>query len=181
MARLKRQFFPTGAETSGILTHLHYEIHQMIYSISCHDSLVVSAREDAHALMQRNAFLESSLLHARALLDFFESSERKQRGGSELDDVLSWDFGFSAAPILIPSDLRDRLNKDLAHITYSRLQRIDNARDWRMGEIMFPLIERSLAFAEHLAGSPTLLGAKDVVDAWRATASDLRAILKVVR
>jgi hypothetical protein len=58
--------------------------------------------------------------HARALLYFFERPSGKKKWS---DDVVSEDFGFSAATIPIAKDDRERLNKDLFHL--SRIHAIE--------------------------------------------------------
>ena len=57
------------------------------------------------------------MAHARALYDFFETPAAKRKQ----DDAVSEDFGFPARRIERPEDDRNRLNKQLFHLTYSRL------------------------------------------------------------
>ena len=65
-----------------------------------------------------NALIESFCVHARALMDFYKSRPRQ-------DDVTAQDFTssgqFSAnGTSQIPSDVRTRVNKQIAHLTASR-------------------------------------------------------------
>jgi hypothetical protein len=65
-----------------------------------------------------NALIESFCVHARALMDFYKSSGRG-------DDVVATDFitagQFAArATSQISPDIRDRVNKQVAHLTGAR-------------------------------------------------------------
>lgn len=76
--------------------------------------LLASAASQAHA----NALIESFAVHARNLMDFFLSTPKG-------DDAVAAHFTatgtFAAtATCAIPKDLRTRLNKQIAHLTYSR-------------------------------------------------------------
>jgi hypothetical protein len=51
----------------------------------------------------KNAYIESRLIHARALIDFFEKPKRSTWRGQENDDVISTDYGFAANPLGIPA------------------------------------------------------------------------------
>ncbi len=102
-----------------------------------------------------NAFLESMLVHVRVLLEFFERNTRSTRrsgaGRQENDDVLSADFGFAARPIDLNPQYRRRLNKDLAHLSYSRNERrLPDEKRWPRQEVVQPLIERCIEFIDFL-------------------------------
>lgn len=66
------------------------------------------------------------LAHARLLYDFLE----KPVSARYKDDVLATDFGYPAAPISLPPGDRDRLNKDLMHLTYDRLRHTRATKPW---------------------------------------------------
>lgn len=63
-----------------------------------------------------NSCLDTTLVHARTLLDFFEV----QPNNRYEDDILSMDMGFPAKRILGSVTLRRMINKRLAHLTYTR-------------------------------------------------------------
>lgn len=79
----------------------------------------------AHALLPRmatqalaNALIESFVVHARNLMDFFLSAPR---GDDAVAAHFTADGTFAAAATrAVPKDLRIRLNKQIAHLTYSR-------------------------------------------------------------
>jgi hypothetical protein len=119
-------------------------------------------------------YLESFLLHIRVLLDFFEHSKRSVRRGNELDDVLVLDYGLPAEPIGIPQLLRQRLNQDLAHLSYSRTQRQGADRDWFPELMARPLLTRCDVFAKHLLKGAAPL---ELPDAGRARYNEIRQLV----
>jgi hypothetical protein len=114
-----------------------------------------------------NALLESTLVHVRVLLDFFENSSRsiRRKGNNqlELDDVLAQDYGFPAHRISISSDDRERLNKDLAHLTYSRILRGPQDKQWQYKEVVGPVLERCEEFLAHLEVNYVYPNRSDIV------------------
>jgi hypothetical protein len=77
--------------------------------------------------MQRNLLLEGFLLHARVLRDFFVADPRQDDVSAKhfFDDTSIWE---NAAANLCPYLRQNqiRLNKLLAHLTYSRLNESKN-------------------------------------------------------
>jgi len=62
---------------------------------------------------QHNCVLESTLVHTRSLLDFFERSRPPARP----DDVLAVDYGFPCSKFKLPAGLRDKINSRIAHLS----------------------------------------------------------------
>jgi hypothetical protein len=143
---------PTNAQRAGILPHIRYEIEQCFIIPKHHE-------DDWH--LKESVFL-AILIHARVLLAFFESTDRR------LDDVLCSDFGFPTSPVPIPTDDRKRFNKDIAHLTYSRLRHTPATKPWPVLEILRPLRERSVAFMAHVIAHPPRGAAADELNFWRA-------------
>src|SRR5262245_10199396 len=79
---------------------------------------------DLSDYFQWEAVNYSRLVHARLLADFFELTKRKQE-----DDVLAKDFGFGPCQILSKPD-RTRLNKGLLHLSYGRVGRTPEEKQW---------------------------------------------------
>jgi hypothetical protein len=81
----------------------------------------------------RNAQVESFAIHARLLLDFFYPSNPRD------DDVLAKHFvdGSWKPPALTPalSELRQRVGKGVAHLTYSRLNVTEEEKQWLFAAI----------------------------------------------
>jgi hypothetical protein len=126
--------------------HLHYEVIQLIRTARILDTK--SARIDpAHAEMLDNiynAVIESFGLHARSLLDFLYIENK-----SKPDDVIARDYvGIIAnwereigkiTPAL--QKARDRVNKEMAHLTSTRLAVTEDAKSWQFVNIMKDIIE----------------------------------------
>jgi hypothetical protein len=138
------RYTPSEIEKDRALGDVFYEIQQ----------LWISTHLTTDNPLVNNAFLESSLVHVRVLLDFFERSKRSTwRDGKEYhenDDVLSVDYEFEARPINITEIYRQRLNKDLVHLAYSRGSRLPESRGWPREEVVIPIIERSIEFIDCL-------------------------------
>ena len=134
------RFVPTEADRIGSLTHVAYEMEQI------RDLLSTFPREQG---LQMNAWLEALLIHVRLLLDFFEYTRRSVTKGQENDDVLACDYGFPASHVEISTIFRERLNKDLAHLSYSRQKRLGAAKQWDVRDLS-PLLVRCREFAEHV-------------------------------
>jgi hypothetical protein len=140
------KYSPTEEQKRAILRHVFYEIEQLLQAswMRTDDACV------------GNALLESILVHVRTLCDFYESSRRSTRRSQgnqrvEQDDVLVTDFGFAAQKMSIPPDDRERLNKDLAHLTYSRLERRAlGSKWWNYKLVVDPILVRSSEFVRHL-------------------------------
>jgi hypothetical protein len=125
--------------------HILYEIEQFMFAFE----LVCTREGSKHDILKnkwwRHALLESCLLHARNLLDLFETPSQDRYK----DDVLAVGYGFVAQLIAFDPSCRHRLNKDLAHITYARVGRTLEEKTWQ-GKDFIPLLERTQEFLQHL-------------------------------
>ena len=146
-------YVPSDTDKTRALGDVFYEIQQLWFS----------SRQLSTDQLMRNAYIESFLVHVRALLNFFEGSARSTyMEGSvrrEHDDVLARDYGFAPRPIDLAKIYRDRLNKDLAHVSYSRCYRLVEGREWPLRYVVIPIIERAMVFIdfmndERLAATP---------------------------
>ena len=93
----------------------------------------------------KNAFLESFCIHARVLMDFLYSSAARP------DDVIAEDYFSSEEewhkqrpqePSRLRAD-RERVNKRLAHLTYTRLGVTNENRQWEILQI-YQYLEEAL-------------------------------------
>ena len=96
---------PTNPELNGAPRAVEYELQMFLYSVECCQ----------HLTLQRKAVIETALLHARNLLDFFTGKPSRK------NDILA--YHFVGKPLKLPylESLRDDINKSLTHLTYSRL------------------------------------------------------------
>ena len=132
----KKEYHPTDIEIEQAVALIYYEIKQLI------DSTLLS--QDVKDIRFKNAFVESVLVHTRILIEFFENERRWK------DDVLTSDFGFSPKKLNISDHDRDRLNKDLAHLTYSRLNRSHEEKNWDYINVVLPILIRASEYIKFL-------------------------------
>lgn len=142
---------PSSRDLADILSHIRYEI-EMAFIIPHHNP------KDGH--IRESVFL-SMLIHARILLYFFESTDRRQ------DDVLCSDFGFSTRPVgLVPAH-RTRFNKDMMHLTYSRLRHTPATKPWPLQDILQPLLLRSFEFIDFVIANPPAHASPEELSHWK--------------
>ncbi len=122
MARKQR----TPDELRKVSNHLHYEI--WMFSMMA-QSLALGI---AGASAMNNALLESFTIHARALFLFFYAE------GPREDDVIAEDFFPHPEdwPKIRPAEspelkiAHERVGKQVAHLTYARLDVTPEAKPW---------------------------------------------------
>ncbi len=134
-------------------TQIRDAAHAVLYEVALFIGLFarLSQGETSTDLVIRNACLEAWLLHARNLITFFETSQEDRRQ----DDIISEDYGFAARPLLITKRTQNRFNKDLAHLTFSRIARTRNTSESRKAKLwkfkdFSPLLKRCCEFAPHM-------------------------------
>lgn len=150
---------PTAEGLTKALDDVHYEIQQLAF---------MTVRESSEIVIN-NAIVESRLLHVRNLLDFFEHSPRSD------DDVLATHYGFPAAAIAIEEVYRGRLNKDLAHLTYSRTHRGESDKVWPHEQVIVPVLGRCYTFVEYILAIRSSYGSR-TKDDWQRLLQDLAKI-----
>jgi len=154
------KYLPDPEEKHKGLDNLFYEIQQLLYT-------------NGPAIGNRvvdNALIESRLIHVRTLLDVFQKAE------SDKDDVLAAHYGFPLTPIILESGYFERLNKDLAHLTYSRTRRSTSAKGWPTKIVVVPVLQRCKEFIEHLLAERAMFHEISAT-AWRQLAMEIGAFL----
>lgn len=129
----------SAEELRGVSNHLHYEIGMLISSARGLASGVFGEKNAVH-----NAMVETFVLHLRVVVDFLYPRGR----GFKDDDVLPWDFFKSAEHWCkirdghitkeskkVLEEARDRADKEMVHLTYSRLKVTPVAKKWPYIEI----------------------------------------------
>jgi len=164
-------FVPTKPDKIGGLPHVAYEIGQILALIS------TWPREQG---LQMNAWLEAFLIHVRLLMDFFEHSNRSSKKGRENDDILAIDYDFPSQPIQINSMFRERLNKDLAHLSYSRQERIGDSKKWNLRDIL-PLLDRCHEFSNHVCSHWASDVTAEEVARWKILVQNINKICMLLR
>ena len=94
------------------------------------------------------------MAHCRALYHFFRKHafQRQDRGKLVDDDVVAEDYGFPAKDVYGEDSvaLLSRLNKDLPHLTYARLERTPDTKPWPMDTLFPPVERRSREFIDYI-------------------------------
>ena len=134
-----KKFLPTSVQLKSGLEHIHYEMNQL--------TQLIDLPLESYSTIIKNALVESTLIHVRVLLDFFQKTKRIEFRGEEMDDILSMDYGFE--PTTIPIS-KGRLNKNLVHLTYSRVASLQAEQQWFHDECIMPILLYSKQFANHL-------------------------------
>jgi len=140
-------YTPGEDEMLHALGHVYYEIQQFYWCIVLQSQM---PKETFRAI--QNAYFESMLVHVRVLKDFFEQPSRRvdRKTQQEMDDVLSSDFGFKKAAMIVelPQETQRRINKELVHLTYSRQKRVTfDEKKWDFDPIL-PLVMRCIEFMQ---------------------------------
>ena len=177
-------FTPAPAQLLAALDDIAYECEQVVglclYWIHQHTSGAGLAPQTREEILEANAYLEAFLLHVRVLVDFFERTTRQRRRNRELDDMLATDFGFATATVGIDESLRQRINQDVAHLSYSRTTRTDDARSWLPEAMARSLLEHCDSFAKHLlSGAATVVLTGDHRAHWGELREYVAALLRV--
>lgn len=117
----------------------YYEIRQLVWM-----ARVASGNStDVPGFAIKNACLESFLIHARALDDFWGEKTKYK------DDLLATDFGDSASAHLVDGETRERIDKDLCHVTTESAKRSQEGdKTWDL-RCFKDLLKACLRFAEH--------------------------------
>ncbi len=145
---------PSKEQIAGMLKHVYYEIDQIL-CIPKHDPEDKRILESVYFALQ---------VHGRVLLDFFQNdAANRQR-----DDVVCSDFRFDARPVDVGDDNEERLNKDLVHLTYSRLRHKPETQRWPVWEFIVPLRNRAAEFISHIVRNPPEGTPPDEIEDWKA-------------
>ena len=157
----QNQFKPTEEQKRLALHDAVFYEMLFTFGVSTHDETDYCSWEHVNF---------SRMGHARALYAFFETSivdrdARRQRQ-KDYDDVVSEDFGFAASKIQNPDD-RERLNKDLFHLTYARLRhlKVPQYKPWP-DTILGGLHEPCVEFIKHLLAHKSEFGTPDDFKQW---------------
>jgi hypothetical protein len=129
----------SAKELRAVSNHLHYEVW-MLQSTAKGLASGVFGKGNTVA----NAMLEAFAIHLRVVVDFLYPRGR----GLKDDDVLAWDFFDSSEQwgkvrdkhIIKESrkvlkDARNKTDKEMAHLTYSRLKVTATEKNWYFAKV----------------------------------------------
>ena len=152
-------------ELDEAIRHVGYEVQMMAAA----SKRLAAATSDGDGIAA-NAFLESMLLHARALIAFFLHDGRK-------DDIRRTDFAPDWTPLPVPAvanayEAYPLLNKYLAHLTWQRVS--PAAPEWNYPTIAADVASIADYWCRHVADTNHSLAMKfrpyvavAVMAAWR--------------
>src|SRR5262245_28806354 len=102
---MDKSFHPTPQQKDIALGHFLYRVEQLIGA---------SLPRQVTDQVVHNARVDSTLIHSRALLEFFERESRtKDHKKYQKDDVLLADYGFMPTKAVINPNYKEQLNKGL--------------------------------------------------------------------
>jgi hypothetical protein len=133
--------------------HVYYEI-AMVAALAELLQRPAAPSNPRDSEVVHNALLESFAMHARVLADFFGLGRRPSD-----DDVVASDFVDGPAAQRLRDRLladarfepvRVRVNKDLAHLTYTRTEYGPEGRQWNAHDVFLALQDVLNEFAVHV-------------------------------
>jgi hypothetical protein len=148
---VRNTFAPTDEQKLAALGHIFYEMQAFAGLCRIDSGQITYAPNEQLGGVLRKTYAEAMLMHVLTLLDFFECSIRKRASYAfRSDNIISEDFGFPHRTPLIADALRDRINKEVVHLSYSRPPLADLDAPWDWPRIVQPIAARCLAFVEHV-------------------------------
>jgi hypothetical protein len=175
-----QKFIPADEQLINMLPHIHYEISQMTETLLTGASILNDLPGNTCQMQLENALWKSCIIHARILLDFFEFEKRRTRYDKEMDDVLSADYGFKTQKVDIAPHYRDRMNKDLAHLTYSRVYRTYTESLSPITKVFLPLLLRCALFCEYLQSSGLIDDMPQYLLAWETLLERISSLVELI-
>jgi hypothetical protein len=175
-----QKFIPTDSQLINMLPHIHHEICQVTEAIWSSAASRNDISSNTCPAKLEYALWESCLIHVRILLDFFEFEKRRTRYDREMDDVLSLDYGFQAQKVEITHHYRERINKDLAHLTYSKAERTFNESLLPIANILSPLLKRCSLFCEHILSADLMNHIPQFLLAWETLLERINSLIELI-
>lgn len=129
------------------LEHIQYEVERLRESFG---RLKRNLRPEV-LQSEVNDQLELTLLHARNIIDFFEYSRTKSEvrpKKAQKDDLIAEDYGWPVQSLRIDRKIKTRIDKEVAHLTYSRCGKSQEEKGWRLEDFIPVLIREAELFLE---------------------------------
>lgn len=143
-------------------SHLHYEV-QMLHECARRLSELRNSDEEISLddKTLENALIESFLIHARVLIDFFYVKSRLEANPNtniRSSDVIAEDFlekpnnWWSICPEKSPEleEVNPKVGKQVAHLTYDRSYITVKGKKWDIGRIYYALVDVIFVFIENV-------------------------------
>jgi hypothetical protein len=150
--------------------HLCYEINCLYAGVALHLGCSTAAN-DAFSLTLKNLLLEGVLLHSRCLYEFLYRDSRRYA-----DDAIAADFFASPnhwtekrpAPSPALAELSGRAGKEVAHLSYKRLDVIQEKKHWNVLQISAELLHVLRLFVEAAPHETVSQSTRDTVNHWKS-------------
>jgi hypothetical protein len=139
----------TALQNKEGLIHVRYEMRRLDECYRRWRALRPAYRSQSAV----NDLIELTLLHARAILDFFEygRGHKKIRNRPAFDDdIVSEDYGWPAMAIPIDQKIKTRINKEIAHLSYFRCGLTRTEKRWRPEQFIPVLLDQCAKFLAHV-------------------------------
>ncbi len=154
--------------------YLEYDIHTFVAGLE----IYIRARKTYEATEIGNAALDSFLLRARLLFDFF------LRDNAPRDDVIALDYFHDQDPKPYKSHMtkavkreRDKINKRLMHLTTAPMPRLRSNQVYSLKQIIPPIMK---AFQAWLAVVPDSRLQRPVAGARKIFSQHLKRLEKLI-
>jgi hypothetical protein len=163
------KFELTDEKIASALEPIRYEISQLIYAYlylrtTQNKEVVTRNALNETRLNNRvisNMLLESALIHARILIEFFKPTKKRYR-----DNIIPDDYGFSSTEVDLDDEIVKRLHKDLSHLSYARVNRTNDTKGWDLRNILLSIIPRCLEFTHHVIKNKPRFAEQKELDYW---------------
>ena len=131
------------------LDHIKYEVEMLEFGRQAIRDRR-AATEDPDQSNDLNAYLESFTIHARAIAGFlfFRDKETDMFADDFVRDVPAWKRDRGTCPQHL--DVRGRVGKEIAHLTYARAEIGPEARAWDTDAIGLGFRELMERFGKHV-------------------------------
>lgn len=141
---------PRGARTEKQMRafaeeHLNYEYQMLIASVT-------ELSKGNYPQHVTNSFLESFTIHLRALIDFIWETKNLRDDDAVASDFFSSPDQWMKLQPQFPTILepaRIRTGKEIAHLTYSRMDVTADAKKWRVVEMVNAITAALSVFAKN--------------------------------
>lgn len=141
------------AELQKATGDIYYEAH-MLYTAYTNYWERESSGRPGQPQWLHNCIIEATLVHTRALLEFFQRTRKSPcKNPPHKDDILAEDYGFTPEAFPFSPEFRKRINTSIAHPSYARTRITDHERHWDFTGFIPPILLRSSTFFQHLLDS----------------------------
>jgi hypothetical protein len=94
-----------------------------------------------------NDYIELTSLHARVTFDFLSKTKIPKRPNSSMrDDIVAEDFGYGPVGLPIRNEIKGRIDKEVAHLSYSRCGKTSEGKIWPFEEFVPVILKEGRTF-----------------------------------